>query len=52
MQKERHGVRTVVQFLLGKHKQPTVAQLDHIAKVVGSIPSWVTAEVRWYISPR
>jgi len=45
MQKDRHGVRLIVQFLLGKHQQPTISQLDHISKVVGSIPSWVTAEV-------
>lgn len=44
MQKDRNGVRVIVQFLLGKHQQPTISQLDHIAKVIGSIPSWVTAD--------
>jgi hypothetical protein len=45
LQNERHGVRTVVQFLLGKQQDPSIAQLDHIGKVIGSIPSWIKAEV-------
>ena len=45
LQEDRHGVRTVVQFLLRKQRDLNAAQLDHIGKVVGSIPSWISAEV-------
>jgi hypothetical protein len=45
LQSDRHGLRTVVQFLLGKQQEPSITQLDHIGKVVGSIPSWIFAEV-------
>ena len=41
---DRHGVRTIVQFLIGKQQDPSISQLDHIGKVVGSIPTWITPE--------
>jgi len=45
LQSDRHGLRIAVQFLLGKQQEPSITQLDHIGKVVGSIPSWISAEV-------
>jgi hypothetical protein len=45
LRSDRHGVRAVVQFLLGKHSEPSITQLDHIGQIIGSIPSWVTADV-------
>jgi hypothetical protein len=45
LQANRHGVRAVVQFLLSKQRDPGSVQLGHIGKVIGSIPSWMTAEV-------
>ena len=50
VQKDRHGVRVVVQFLLGKQQEPSTTQLDQIGKVIGSIPSWITAEVNLYLT--
>jgi hypothetical protein len=38
-----HGLRTTIQFLLGK--QPTIQQLERISRIVGSIPTWISAEV-------
>lgn len=45
MDSDSHGLRIVVQFLLGKQQEPSITQLDHIGKVIGSIPSWISAEV-------
>lgn len=47
LQSDRHGVRGVAQFLLGKHPEPSITQLDHIGKIIGSIPSWITADVHF-----
>jgi len=44
LQADRHGVRTIILFLLGKQQDPSISQLDHIGKVIGSIPTWITAE--------
>jgi hypothetical protein len=45
MDSDSHGLRIVAQFLLGKQQEPSVTQLDNIGKVIGSIPSWISAEV-------
>lgn len=45
LEAERHGVGAVVLFFLGKYQEPTTTDLQRIAEVVGSIPSWLTPEV-------
>lgn len=48
LQEDVRGVRQIVLFLLLKHKEVTTTQLNHIGKVIGSIPSWITPEVRTF----
>jgi hypothetical protein len=41
---DQNGVRTTITFFLGKKQEPSIQQLDRIGQVVGSIPTWISAD--------